>query len=101
MKHSDSVNTENETIFWEAVDAAVELANSTSGKTDPGVAASAIMQAAARYCAFYAAASSESRKDLKDDKDNIVQDFSREFKKQFATNLEEYIENYKIYLGSD
>lgn len=99
MKNETENDSVNEDVFWETVDAIVELANQTSEKADPGVAASAVMQAAARYCAFYAAASSESRKDLKDDKDVIVQDFTREFKKHFATNLEEYIEHYKLYIG--
>lgn len=92
---------QDEKAYWDLVDALIERANSCAEDVDPGIAASAIMHAAARFCAFYAASSSESRNDLKEDKDSLVQDFSREFKKQFAENLEDYIDNYKVYLGQE
>ncbi|MFL0804148.1 MAG: DUF3144 domain-containing protein [Agarilytica sp.] len=84
--------------YWNIVDTFLEQANAQTEKHDVGMVASALMNAAARYSAFYVAGSSESRKDLKEDKDVLVQDISREFKQRFASNLEDYIENYKIYL---
>ncbi len=87
--------------YWNIVDALLEQANAETEKHDVGMVASALMNAAARYSAFYVAGSSESRKDLKDDKDVLVQDISREFKQRFASNLEDYIENYKVYLLKD
>ncbi|MFL0800093.1 MAG: DUF3144 domain-containing protein [Agarilytica sp.] len=87
--------------YWNIVDAFLEKANTETENSDVGMVASALMNAAARYSAFYVAGSSESRKDLKEDKDVLVQDISREFKQRFASNLEDYIENYKIYLLKD
>ncbi len=87
--------------YWNIVDAFLEQANTHSEKHDIGMVTSALMNAAARYSAFYVAGSSESRKDLKEDKDVLVQDISREFKQRFASNLEDYIENYKVYLVND
>jgi len=84
--------------YWDAVDEFISLANKRSEISNLGIVVSAMTQAAARFSAFYAASSSESRKDLKEDKDQLVGDFSREFKKRFAENLEDYIENYKVYL---
>lgn len=81
-----------------AVNALIENANRIAAEENPGLAASALMQAAARYASFYVASSSESRKDLKEDKDALIQDMTREFKAIFADNLDDYIENYKIYL---
>lgn len=92
---------QDDKAYWDLVDALIEQANRSAEEIDPGLAASALMHAAARFCAFYAASSSESRNDLKEDKDSLVQDFSREFKKQFANNLEDYIDNYKVYLGQE
>ncbi len=87
--------------YWDIVDGFIEHANTYSDEYDQGVVAAAIMNAAARFSAYYVAGSSESRKDLKEDKDVLIQDVSREFKKGFAENLEDYIENYKIYLAED
>ncbi|MFL0810131.1 MAG: DUF3144 domain-containing protein [Agarilytica sp.] len=90
-----------EESFWNAVDDFIESANQKSEDMTPSGAASAMMQATARYTAFYLAGSAESRKDLKEDKDDLIQDVSREFKRIFAENLEDYIENYKVYLKQD
>jgi|GEM_PF-2417816 len=87
--------------YWNLVDDFINKANEFADGENTGVVASALVQAAARYSSFYAATSSESRNDLKDDKDALIRDFSREFKKQFADNLEDYIEHYKIYLAGE
>tara|TARA_R110000868_G_scaffold404557_1_gene682855 strand:- start:368 stop:670 length:303 start_codon:yes stop_codon:yes gene_type:complete len=87
----------NDSNYWEMVSQFIEQANAHTEERTPGEVASALLNAAARYSAFYLAGSSESRKDLKEDKDVLVQDVSREFKKRFAEELEDYIENYKVY----
>ncbi len=92
-------NTDNE--YWDVVSDFIEQANKCTEDRTPGEVASALLNAAARYSAFYLAGSSESRKDLKEDKDALVQDVSREFKKRFAENLEEYIADYKIHFERD
>ncbi len=92
-------NTDNE--YWDVVSDFIEQANKYTEGRAPGEVASALLNAAARYSAFYLAGSSESRKDLKEDKGVLVQDVSREFKKRFAENLEEYIEDYKIHFERD
>lgn len=94
-------SSDNDSNYWEMVDQFIEQANAHTEERTPGEVASALMNAAARYSAFYLAGSSESRNDLKEDKEVLVQDVSREFKKRFAEDLEDYIENYKVYFKHD
>ncbi len=94
---SSAENTQE--TFWNMVDEFIKRANAMSEHESPGVVAAALLQAAARYSSFYVAGSSASRNDLKEDKEALIQDIAREFKKKFAANLEDYIDNYKIYLS--
>lgn len=89
----------DEELFWSLLEGFIAQANEKAEEVDLGIVASALMNASARFSAFYLAQSSESRKDLKEDKDTLVLDISREFKKRFAENLEDYIENYKVLLN--
>ena len=100
MNQKDS-NSETQELFWRFVENVIELANERAEELDPGLVSSALLQAASRYSAFYVAGSSESRKDLMEDKDDAIARFSGEFKKQFASDLEDYIENYKVYLRNE
>ncbi len=84
--------------YWTLVEKLVEQANAECENLDPGVVNAAFMQAAARFNAFYIAASSESRNDLKEDKSHSIKDFSDEYKELLTANLEDYIENYKVYM---
>lgn len=97
-KRLQDKNLEPDDKHQNAVNILIESANQIAADQNPGLAASALMQAAARYASFYVASSSESRKDFKEDKDSLIQDISREFKRLFSEDLEDYIENYKIYL---
>jgi len=90
---------QQEEHFWQMVDAFVDKANELSDGQDLGLVASALMQANARFSAFYVASSSESRKDFKEDIDSTIQDFGRSFKQRLASDLDDYHENYKIYLA--
>ncbi|WP_086933706.1 DUF3144 domain-containing protein [Agarilytica rhodophyticola] len=91
--------TSDQDRYWQLVESIIHLANDNSEGVDIGIVASALMQASSRFAAFYVANSSASRKDLKEDKDELIRDMTREFKRQFAENLEDYIENYKVYLA--
>ncbi|VUD61607.1 hypothetical protein TDB9533_02849 [Thalassocella blandensis] len=84
--------------YWALVESFIEKANASCEENELGLVNGALMQAAARFNAFYLAASSESRKDLKEDKESSVKDFGGEYKKLLAENLDDYIENYKVYM---
>lgn len=91
-------NTDIDERYWLLVQEFVELANSKLEHDDLGVVSEALMEASARFSSFYAASSSEGRKDLKEDKESTVQDFGGEFKRRLAHSLDDYIENYKVYM---
>ncbi len=99
-RESTDISAE-EKQFWDTVDAFLDAANSTAQECDPGVVASAVMYAAARYCAFNIACFSESRKDFLDDSANSVSHFTAEFKKLLQENMEDYGENFKVYLKEE
>ncbi|MBU2985258.1 DUF3144 domain-containing protein [Saccharophagus degradans] len=97
---SDS-SSDTQEQYWNLVEEFIELANKRTEECDLGAVSQALMYAAARYSAFYLASASESRKDLKEDKDDAIDRFSREFKRLFADSTEDYIENYKIYMRTE
>lgn len=99
VENSKVSKKSDEELFWTLLEGFIIQANEKAEDVDLGIVASALMNASARFSAFYLAQSSESRKDLKEDKDTLVVDVSREFKKRFAENLEDYIENYKVLLN--
>lgn len=65
---------------------------------DMGAISAAMISATARFGAFYIASASESRKDLKEDKEDTILKFSQELKRELAIQLDDYIENYKVYM---
>ena len=87
--------------YWDLVESIIENVNAACEEHELGLVNGALMQAAARFNAFYLAASSESRKDLKEDREGSVRDFGAEYKKMLADNLDDYIENYKVYMRDE
>ncbi|TVZ40787.1 uncharacterized protein DUF3144 [Alteromonadaceae bacterium 2753L.S.0a.02] len=87
-----------ETQFWDAVDAFIDTANRATEDVDPGIISSAMLYAAARFNAFYVASYAESRKDFLEDSEDTVRHYSDEFKKLFQENMADYGENYKTYM---
>lgn len=96
MTKQDSPKTD-EDAFWSFVESLIEHSNTASQTTDPGIISSALLYAAARFNAYQVAGTSEDRKALKEDKDEIISRLTGEYKKRFADHLEDYIENYKDY----
>ena len=87
----------DETLFWEIMDQFIDSANQRAEAVDLGIVNAAMLNAAARFNAYFVAISSESKDDLKQDKDESVHKFGGEFKRRMAENLDDYIDNYKIY----
>ena len=86
--------------FWSAVDDIIELANQKTqyGDMDTASMTEALLNACARYSAFYLALNSEDKDALREDKDAAVSRFVSEFKRLLASNVEDYIEHYKVYI---
>lgn len=86
--------------FWQLVESFIQQANSASENVDTGIVLSALLEAGARYSAFFAASGAQDRNEFKAEVDATVQDFSLEYKKRLQQNVEDYLENYKIYMKS-
>ncbi|WP_045857193.1 DUF3144 domain-containing protein [Teredinibacter purpureus] len=95
---NDPALSKEERQFWDAVDSFIGTANEASGDTDAGIVTSAMMYAAARFCAFNLASFSETRKDFLNDSDDSIRHLSSEFKKLLEENMADYGENFKVYL---
>ena len=87
--------------FWALVEDVVDMANTRAEDLDTGIINAALAEASARFAAYYVASHCESRNDLKEDKNDAIERVSRDFKRRFAENLEDYIENYKIYMRDE
>ncbi|SMF54704.1 Protein of unknown function [Alteromonadaceae bacterium Bs31] len=97
---NDKLSVE-EQQFWNTVDSFLDSANNQAQECDPGIVASAVMYAAARYCAFNLACLSESRKDFLEDTQQSINHLTDEFKKLLEENMEDYGENFKVYLKDE
>ena len=87
--------------YWDLVEEFILRANEKLEGADLGIVSSALLEASARFGAFYVASSSEDRKELKQDRDSTITDFGGEYKKRLADNLDDYIENYKVYMREE
>lgn len=87
--------------FWSAVDTFIDAANLAAEECDPGVVSSAVLFAAARYCAFNIASMSETRQDFLDDTNEAVDHLSGDFRKLLEEHMADYGENFKVYLKTE
>lgn len=92
------MSDQNQDDFPELVDKFIGAANEQLEHSDCGLVASAMMTAAARFAAFYAASSAESKQDLSQDKNDIIQHLSEEFARCLAEDVQDYIDHYKNYM---
>ena len=92
------MNDKDQAAFAALVDTVISAANEQLEHHDCGTVASALIAASTRFAAFYAASSSETKKDLLEDKNDIVQHLGGEFKRNLADDIQDYIDNYKVYM---
>ncbi len=95
-----TMSTEDQAL-WDLVDRYIEISNDACNEMDPGQVAEALLYAAARFNAFMVAASSESRKDFIEDKEDAGRFISKQFNGMLFSNLDDYQENYKVYIRQD
>ena len=99
---TDALEQEKQNQIYDLVDAMVELANQATDKSlEPGEAHQAMMFAAARYGAFIVAASSESKEDFEQDKLDARNFYMDQFRQLSNENFDDYLANYKTYLGDE
>lgn len=90
-----------DTLFWNLVDSFIEQANNACEETDPGVVSAALLNAAARFNAFVVAASSIDRKEYIEEIESARNYLTGRYRELVGENLEDYRENYKVYVRAD
>lgn len=97
----DQVDEQVKEQFWNMTDALLERANSFSEDADAGRIAEALMYAAARFNAYYVASTCEDRNDFKADRESSESVINEQFQKMLGANLDDYTENFKIYMRDE
>lgn len=90
--------SDTEQQFWNLVENLVENANQQAAEHGPAVVSDALLYAAARYNAYTAAVSTTERKEFKDELADIKTLLMEQFETMLDANLDDYLENYKVYL---
>ena len=90
-----------EKIFWDLVDAFIEKANAACDDADPGVVSAALLNAAARFNAFVVASSSIDRKEYIEEIESAQKYLTGRYHELVRDNLDDYRENYKVYIRPD
>lgn len=86
--------------FWELVDSFINRANLACDEQDPALVSAALLEATTRFNAFVVAASSLDRKAFIEEIDPSIQYLGGRYKQLLAEHLEDYRENYKLYIGA-
>lgn len=94
-------NNTDEAVFWDIVDSFIAHANDQTEHADPSVVSAAMLQALARYSAFLVASSSVDRKEYTEEMESAGKYLTNQFRDVLRDNLEDYRENYKVYMKVD
>jgi len=86
--------------FYERADAHIALANGhINAKIHPGWASNSLMFAATRFNAWVSAAGFANGEDLSKEREEILKFFTDQYKLMLEENLDNYIENYDMFMG--
>lgn len=90
---------DTEQQFWDLVEGLIDNANDKASEGDADLVSDAMLYAAARFGAYVAAVTSAGRKEFKEEVGEIKTLLMEQFETMLDANLDDYLENYKIYLG--
>lgn len=96
---SDMSNSDDR--FWELAEGFIASANELCDNAERGEVTDALMYAASRFGAYLAAVSVESRKQFKEEQADIKALLLEQFELMLQSNLDDYLEHYKLYIGRD
>jgi hypothetical protein len=86
--------------FFERADAHISLANEhITQKIQPGLVNNSLLYAAARFSAWLAAAGFQSGEEMITKKKELMDYFIGQYSSMLEENLENYAENYDLYMG--
>lgn len=103
--HSDADQSTNIEItpemqaFYQRADAVIELANSQLSPTShSGQVGASLLYAAARYSASVASIGFVKGDDLRKEKEDIIDFYSKQYRQMLSDNLDDYAQNFDKYV---
>jgi len=90
--------SDTEKQFWALVDVFIDNANQQAGEHEAALVSDALLYAAARFNAYVAAADTPDRAEFKAELSDIRTLLMEQFEVMLDSNLQDYLENYKVYL---
>ena len=84
--------------FWKLADSFINLANQHYESDGDGKIGYAMLYAAARFNAFIVATTAGDKKDLAEETEQATEFFTEQYRKMFAENIEDYLENFDKYV---
>ncbi|HHX83683.1 MAG TPA: DUF3144 domain-containing protein [Pseudomonadaceae bacterium] len=89
---------DTEQQFWSLVEGLIEEANQQASSGEPTQVSHALLYAAARFNVYVTAAATASRAEFKEQQQEIKALLMEQFEAMLDANLDDYLENYKVYL---
>lgn len=86
--------------FFNRADAHIHLANEQLADASKGKVSASMMYGVARFNAYISAAQFNSKEDLKNEKDDIIEYFLKSYKQMLNEHLDDYINNFDQYLSN-
>lgn len=86
-------------IFFDRVDAHINLSNSQLTDITPGKVSASMMYVTARFNAYVSWIGFGSGADMADKRDGTVRYFVDQYRKMLEENLDDYIGNFDTYLN--
>lgn len=101
--HPDTPNeaeiTANMQAFYQRADAIIELANSQLSETShSGQVGASLLYAAARYSASVASIGFVKGSDFAQEKEEIIEFYTRQYRQMLSDNLDDYAQNFDKYV---
>lgn len=84
--------------FWERADAVIRLANEQGTKVPNSSVSASLLYAAARFNAFIVASGATGPDGMRADKEEAIRYFTEEYRKMLSQNLDDYTENFDVYM---
>lgn len=92
--------TEEMQAFYQRADAIIELANSQLSPTShSGQVGASLLYAAARYSASVASIGFVKGDDLRKEKEDILDFYSKQYRQMLSDNLDDYAQNFDKYIN--
>ena len=91
--------TEEMQAFYKRADAVIELANSQLSTTShSGQVGASLLYAAARYSASVASIGFVKGDDLRKEKEEIIEFYTKQYRQMLSDNIDDYAQNFDKYV---